>query len=145
MKIINTILTLLVIFLAPVAPLLLMVGIAIGIDTAYGIYVAKKQNRFTSKRAADVLGKLGLYQGVVLLLYIMDYFILNSILIEFVGIEYIATKTLSIFFCYIEFESISETYKKLNGVSLKEKLISAFKNVKSGLNGVRDISKRDNS
>jgi hypothetical protein len=71
MKIITTILTSLFIFLTPLAPLLIMAGLAIGIDTAYGIYAAKKQKRFNSKRATDVLGKLGLYQGVILLLYII--------------------------------------------------------------------------
>jgi hypothetical protein len=145
MKIITTILTSLFIFLTPAAPLLIMAGLAIGIDTVYGIYAAKKQGRFTSKRATDVLGKLGLYQGVILLLYIMDYYILNSILISFIGIEFIATKILSILFCYLEAESVSETYKRLNGISLKERLIDAFKSIRSGLNGLRDISKRDNS
>jgi hypothetical protein len=144
MKFTTTLLTLLFVFLTPAIPLLIMTGLAIGIDTIYGIYCAKKQGRFKSKRASDVVGKLGLYEAVILLLYIMDYFIINSILIDFIGIEFIATKILSVFFCYLEFESISETYKRLHGVSLKSKFISAFGNIRDGLNSLRDLSKRDN-
>lgn len=139
-----TIFSSLFIFLMPVIPLLILVGGFIALDTIYGIYKAKKLKKFNSKRLGDVLGKLGLYQGVILLLFLMDYFILNSILKEYIGIEFIATKILSIFFCYIEWESVSETYKELNGVSLKDKMIDAFNSIRSGLNGLRDISKRDN-
>lgn len=72
----------------------------------------------------------------------MDVYIFNDLTIKYISLPFLITKVMAIFLVYIEFESISETYKELYGISLKEKISTTFGSLRDVLNKFRDLSKR---
>lgn len=125
----------LLVFFAPVAPLLIAVGMAIFADTYFGIKKARKFGEYRTKELRiGFTRKIITYHLSILTFYIIDALLLNELLIQNVSIDHLLTKLLCLVFIFIEWESINETSKKLYKRSFNTKIIGIFKKIK----GVKD-------
>jgi hypothetical protein len=110
-------------FFIPIYGLLLAVGLAIVADTITGVYKAKRlKQKITSRRLSEIVSKMFLYQGVVVLFFFIDRFILGEFTQMFIQIPLFLTKVVSALLCFIEVKSIDENFEAITGQSLWSKL-----------------------
>lgn len=127
-------------FISPTVPLLLIVGLAILIDTLAGRWAAsfqaKKEGKVareevTSKKTRQgVVEKSVSYSLVVLTFYCIDYAILNEVVIDYVPWQHISTKVVVLFICWVEYDSIDEKYYRVKGYRIKDKFHEFLRSVK---------------
>lgn len=129
-------------FLLPVKPLILLVGLFIIADTIMGLTAAIiNKQPLLSRKLARLVIKMILYTSVVLLVYGLDMLILSDIL----GLDsskFITTKIAAGSLCVIEAFSIDEKIRKINNDKGAKyywnKIIKTFKSVKSDINDINE-------
>jgi hypothetical protein len=118
-----------------------LIGFAILVDTVTGIWKAKKLKQpITSRRLSSVISKMLLYEITVILFYLIDYFILNDIVLTFFSVPLMLTKMLSLVLVSIEVVSINENYKAVKGLDLwisAKNLITRAKELKNDADEIR--------
>ena len=132
-------------FISPIQLTLLAVGMFIIADTVLGIWKAKKiGQKITSKRMADVITKMLIYQLVVITFYCIDYAIIHDIMIEMVSVEFALTKAVALVLISIEFFSMDESFKAATGKGLIDRLTEVIKKYRE-VKGMKkdDTSKRN--
>jgi len=111
------------------------------LDTLTGIWKAKKLKiKITSRKLSAIISKLMLYEVAVIGFYLIDYFILNDIIMKFFSVPLMLTKILSLVLCSIECISINENIKAVKGVdiwSAFKQLLQRSKEIKQDIDGVR--------
>jgi len=134
-------------FFLPISGILFLIGFAIVVDTITGIWKAKKLKiQITSRKLSTIISKLMLYEVAVIGFYLIDYWILNDIILVFFSIPLMLTKILSLVLCSIECISINENIKAVKGVdiwSAFKQLLQRSKEIKQDIDGVR--YKQDNT
>ena len=129
-------------FLAPIVPLLILVGVAIAADTIFGIIRAKKlKQKITSRKMSQIVYKMVLYQGAVVLFYCIEHFILSDIIGLFTSVPLILTKLVTATLLSIELTSVSENVESAYGINLWKKfkeMVSRAKQVKEELEDFKD-------
>lgn len=104
-------LTALVAFFTPIIGLIICVFFAIMFDTITGIFKAVKLNGWgsiTSRGLSNIVSKMFLYIGCLLLIFTIDTHLLNEFSKEFVSIGLFFTKITAILLLFIEVVSIKE-------------------------------------
>jgi hypothetical protein len=128
-------------FFMPITGLMFLIGFAILVDTVTGIWKAKKLKQpITSRRLSAVISKMLLYEVTVILFYLIDYFILNDIILTFFSVPLMLTKMLSLVLVSIEVVSINENYKAVKGIDLwisAKNLITRAKEIKRDADEIR--------
>jgi hypothetical protein len=128
-------------FFLPISGILFLIGFAIAVDTITGIWKAKKLGLpITSRKLSAIVSKLFLYEVAVILTYLIDYYILNDIILQFFSVPLMLTKILSLVLVSIEAISISENYKAVKGIdiwSALKNLLQRSKEIKKDIDGVR--------
>lgn len=117
----NEIFVVIAAFLAPIIPLILTVGVFIAADTVMGIFKAKRKGGWSavnSKDASQIISKMFLYEGAVILFFILEKFILCDIIIYLISVPFFLTKVVATTLCIIELKSIDENYKEIYGYSI---------------------------
>ena len=134
-------------FFLPISGILFLVGFAIFVDTLTGLWKAKKLKiPITSRKLSAVISKLFLYELAVIGFYLIDFWILNDIIMKFFSVELMLTKILSLVLVSIEVMSINENYFSIRQISIWQAMKSLFaraKEIKNDINGIR--SNEDNS
>jgi Bacteriophage holin family len=134
-------------FFLPISGILFLIGFAIVIDTITGVWKAKKLKiPITSRGLSAIISKLMLYEVAVIGFYLIDYFILNDIILKFFSVPLMLTKILSLILCSIEVMSINENYKAVKGIDIWQGMKNLFaraKEIKTDIDGVR--YNKDNS
>lgn len=134
-------------FFLPISGILFLIGFAIFVDTLTGIWKSKKLGiPITSRKLSAIVSKLFLYEIAVIGFYLIDYYILNDIILTFFSVPLMLTKILSLVLCSIEVISISENYKAVKGIdiwSAFKNLLQRSKEIKKDIDGVR--YNKDNS
>lgn len=103
-------------FILPIKALLILVAIAILIDTVTGIWAAKKlKKEVSSHKFSAMFGKMFIYQSIVITLYALDIYLLGDIAGLFIGIPLIVTKCGAIILIGTEMFSVDENMRKVNG------------------------------
>lgn len=131
-------------FLLPIRGLLICVGFAIVIDTVMGVYKAKKLNGWksvSSRKLSELISKMFLYEGAIILFYAMDKFIMGEFIALFIGVPLFLTKILAATLCFIEIKSIDETIKLTTGKSVWKRfreLLARAKEAKEEVNEIMD-------
>lgn len=124
-------------FLAPIQGILLTVAFCILTDTVIGIWKAKKLNeKVTSRGLSRIISKMFLYQGTIILIYMVDKFIFGDILIKVFSIELLLTKVVALILASIELFSADENYRAVKKYGLWhafKRLVARGKDVKSEL------------
>ena len=128
-------------FLMPISGLLFLVGFVIALDTVTGIWKAKKKKvPVTSRGLSAIISKMLLYEVTVILFYLIDYFILNDIILHFFTVPLMLTKILALILVSIEVMSINENYKAVKGLDLWQAMKNLFaraKEIKQEVDGIR--------
>ena len=128
-------------FFLPISGILFLIGFAIVIDTITGIWKAKKLGiPITSRGLSAIISKLMLYEVAVIGFYLIDFWILNDIILKFFSVPLMLTKILSLILVSIEVMSINENYKAVKGIDIWQGMKNLFaraKEIKSDLNGLR--------
>ena len=127
-------------FLMPIIPLILIVGGAIFLDTIFGILRARKlKEPVTSRRLSKIVSKMVLYNSAVILFFCIEKYILGDFTLMVTAIPFVITKLVTTTLLFIEITSISESYKAITGVSLWDKaksMLSRGKEIKTIIQGI---------
>jgi Zn-dependent protease with chaperone function len=127
-------------FLAPISGILLTVGICILADTMVGIWKAKKlKEKITSRKLSQIISKMLLYETTVILFYLIDFFILNAIIMSFFTVPLMLTKVIALTLASIEIYSIDENIKAVKGTGLWtafKRLTSRAKDIKKDVDDI---------
>jgi len=124
-------------FFAPIALIILAVGLAILTDTIVALALTK--SKFTSKRLRHgILSKTIAYEASVLLLFLVDYAMINDAMLTVFSVPFVVTKLAGLFLIGIEISSIDEKIRDKYGddkgiISRFKKFISSIKKIKDSL------------
>lgn len=111
--------TLITAVLAPIQSTMLAVSALVIIDTVTGVWAAKKRNeKITSFRFSDVIGKTIAYHLVIFSSYLMETYFLPEIPVVRVAAGLIGTT---------EFKSLLENITDITGVSVWDLLLEKIK------------------
>lgn len=155
-EIITSFLKFIVLFLTPIAPLMLVIGVAVIFDTILGrkaaIHNAIKEGKdvdveVTSKKTrSGLIPKLISYQTVAITMFVLDDFAINEVVMNYVPFAFLATKIIGGFLIWIELLSINENYKKIKGITINDmflKYIASIKNLfKNLLTSFKDFNEK---
>ncbi len=131
-------------FLLPIKGILILVGLMILADTITGIYKAKKRGEvINSRRLSDVVSKMFLYQGAIVLFFMIDKYLLGDIIGIFTTVEYLGTKIVALTLVSIEIKSIDENQMAITGVSLWTRFKDLIKRAKEIRTDIKDVTKTD--
>lgn len=132
----------LLLFFAPIKFILILVGIAILLDTIFGLIKAKKlKQKITSRKLANIIYKMLIYQGAILTFYAIDVLILGDFITLAVSVPYALTKVVALVAVSIELFSIDESLRLFNnGKGFKfyfKQLINVVKDTKEDINQIK--------
>jgi hypothetical protein len=131
-----------VIFFTPLFPIMLSVGLMTIVDTYFGIKASKKRGEeFSSRKLRKGwVSKNISYQTSLVLLFIIDNFVFNDLVLNYFPTPFIITKLFAVMLILIEFSSLNESsevlYKKSFKEHIREQLKSIF-NIKRDINDLR--------
>ena len=109
-------------FITPIKPLLIVIGLVICIDTISGIYkVFKTKEKFSSRKLSRTISKMVLYLGSIILIFILDKYLLGEVVKIFTTVDLFPTKTWTMFLVGVELLSIRENIKAATKVDIWEK------------------------
>jgi hypothetical protein len=129
-------------FLTPIVPLILIVGGAIGLDTIIGVYRSWKiKESITSRKMSRLVSKMVLYQSAVIGFFCIEKFILNDFIVVFTAIPLILTKLVSVTLIFIEGQSINENWMTITGISLWGKFKDLLNRGKDIKTEIKDLTK----
>ena len=133
-------------FFLPISGILFLIGFAILLDTITGIWKSKKLGvPITSRKLSAVISKLFLYEIAVIGFYLIDYFILNDIIMKFFSVPLMLTKILSLVLVSIEVISINENYKAVKGIDIWQSMKNLFARAKEIKNDINELRHNQDS
>jgi hypothetical protein len=128
-------------FFIPISGILGLLFALILADTVTGIWKAKHQkHEITSRKFSAIVSKLLLYELTVILFYLIDFYILNDIILTFFSVPLMLTKVLALVLASIEIMSINENYKVVKGIDIWQSaklLFARAKEVKNNINKIK--------
>jgi hypothetical protein len=131
-------------FFLPIVGILILIALSVIFDTITGIWKARKlKQSITSRRLSNIVSKILLYEATVMLFYLIDYFIVNDIVITFFSIDMLTTKALALVLVSIEVISINENYKAVKGIDLWASLKNLFARAKEVTQDFKKINEKD--
>jgi hypothetical protein len=133
----------LLLFFAPIQQLVMVVGIAIMLDTFTGIYKSVKLNGWRSIRSrklSNIISKLVLYEVSIILLYPIDKFLLNELLLNIVSVQFFSTKVACVLLILVELTSIKENVEAALKINIWQILKRTINRAKEISHDVDDIA-----
>ena len=128
--------TALLLFFAPIQQLVMVVGLAILCDTFTGIYKSVKLDGWKSIRSrklSNIISKMVLYEVAIIVLYPIDKFLLNELLLNVVSVQFFSTKVACVLLILVEITSIKENIE----AALK---IDIWKTLKNFIKRAKEVS-----
>ena len=130
-SIINYLILSICLLFAPIKGLLIAVGMAIALDTIFGIFKAIKiKEEITSRRMSNIVSKFVLYEASILLLFVIDKFLLGEFFKLWFQIEHFFTKVVSIILIFIEMTSIKENFERAFNIDIWQLLKKTIQRAK---------------
>jgi hypothetical protein len=133
----------LLLFFAPIQQLVMVVGIAIMLDTFTGIYKSVKLGGWRSIRSrklSNIISKLVLYEVSIILLYPIDKFLLNELLLNIVSVQFFSTKVACVLLILVELTSIKENIEAALKINIWQILKRTINRAKEISHDVDDIA-----
>jgi len=131
-------------FFLPIYGILILIFFCIVFDTITGIWKAKKtKTPVTSRRLSAIISKVLLYEATVMLFYLMDFYLLNDIVMTFFSVQLLTTKILALVLVSIEVISINENYKAVKGIDLWASLKNLFARAKEVTSDFKNINEKN--
>ena len=135
-------LTALLLFFAPIQQLVMVVGLAILCDTFTGIYKSVKLDGWKSIRSrklSNIISKMVLYEIAIIVLYPIDKFLLNELLLNIVSVQYFSTKVTCVLLILVELTSIKENIEEALKIDIWKTLKNFIKRAKEVSNNYDEI------
>jgi hypothetical protein len=131
-------------FFMPISGILILIGVSVIVDTITGVWKSRKMKTpITSRKLSAVISKILLYEVTVMLFYLIDYFIINDIVLTFFSVELLITKILALVLVSIEVISLNENIKAVKGIDLWTSLKNLFSRAKEVTQDFKDINAKD--
>jgi len=131
-------------FFLPISGILILIGVSVILDTLTGVWKSRKLGTpITSRKLSSVISKILLYEVTVMLFYLIDYYILNDIVLTFFSVELMTTKILALVLVSIELISINENFKAVKGIDLWASLKNLFARAKEVTQDFKNINEKD--
>ena len=131
-------------FFLPISGILILIGVSVILDTITGVWKSYKlKTKVTSRKLSAVISKILLYEVTVMLFYLIDYYILNDIVLTFFSVSLLTTKILALVLVSIEIISINENYKAVKNIDLWQSLKNLFARAKEVTQDFKDINKSE--
>lgn len=131
-KVYSSLILPIIVFFAPIYVMVFLVGLATLVDTCFGIWKAKSLGEHcdSKKCRKGLIPKIRSYVGIVLLLFVADFYIVNELTKLFIDIDFVSTKLVSLGLIVIEVKSMDESFEKVKGYSFITKLYNNLRNIK---------------
>jgi hypothetical protein len=129
-------------FVAPLAPLALIVSLFAIIDTFVGRWYAKEiGEQITSRKTRlGLCRKLLIYFTVLVVTYLIDRFIVNEIMRNYIWFDWAFTKFFSTVLIWIEYSSIDEKVKWIKGKGLTDRVVDFAKSLKKMVGFTKELN-----
>jgi phage-related holin len=125
--------TALLLFFAPIQQLVIVVGLAILCDTFTGIYKSVKLygwKSIRSRKLSNIISKMVLYEVAIIVLYPIDKFLLNELLLNVVSVQFFSTKVACVLLILVELTSIKENIEEALKIDIWKTLKNFIKRAK---------------
>jgi hypothetical protein len=135
-------LTALLLFFAPIQQLVMVVGLAILCDTFTGIYKSVKLDGWKSIRSrklSNIISKMVLYEVSIIILFPIDKFLLNELLLNIVSVQFFSTKVACVLLILVELTSIKENIEEALKIDIWKTLKNFIKRAKEVSNNYDEI------
>ena len=131
-------------FFMPISGILILIGVSVIVDTITGVWKSRKMKTpITSRKLSAVISKILLYEVTVMLFYLIDYFIINDIVLTFFSVELLITKILALVLVSIEVISLNENIKAVKGIDIWDSLKNLFARAKEVTQDFKDINAKN--
>ena len=131
-------------FFLPISGILILIGVSVIVDTITGVWKSKKLGTpITSRKLSAVISKILLYEVTIMLFYLIDYYIINDIVLTFFSVELLITKILALVLVSIEVISLNENIKAVKGIDLWTSLKNLFARAKEVTQDFKDINAKN--
>lgn len=129
------------IFLSPIFPIMLVIGIVIGVDTFFGRRAARVRGEEVNshKMRRGLISKMIGYQIAIITLFIIDIWAINDIVMYYVPFMFLFTKIAGGYIIFIEWTSINESFKDIKGYTINSKINEFFKAIRVVINKIIDV------
>ena len=129
-------------FVSPIAPLALLVSLFSIIDTFVGRWYAKKIGETVTSRKTrlGLTRKLLIYFVVVIMAYLIDRFIINEIMRNYIWFDWAFTKFFASVLIWVEYTSIDEKIKWVKGKGLTDRVVDFAKSLKKMVGFGKEIN-----
>ena len=142
MKLFQSLIISLFAFVLPVQGILIAVGAAIALDTCTGVYKSiKTAHPLISRRFADVILKMFVYELVTLMIFTIDHFLLSEFFKLWFPADYFFTKSCAMVLIFTEMVSIKENIEQAHGINILKQMRNALKRTKDLKDDVFDLTK----
>ena len=135
-------LTALLLFFAPILQLVMVVGLVILCDTFTGIYKSVKLfgwKSIRSRKLSNIISKMVLYEIAIIVLYPIDKFLLNELLLNIVSVQFFSTKIACVLLVLVELTSIKENIEEALKIDIWKTLKNFIKRAKEVSNDYDEI------
>ena len=142
MTFLKTTLIFLMVIFTPIKGLLAITGLAVLLDTVFAIYTTIKLNgwqSYQSTKLFNIVVKSFFYLGSIILAFLIDTYIIQKD--HILGVELLISKTITIFWLYIEVKSMDETSQKHGHepfYKMIKNIINKTKDLKKDINEIRE-------
>lgn len=132
-------------FVSPVAPLALIVTIFVVLDTFVGRWYAKQiKEKVTSRKTRlGFCKKLTSYFVVIICSYLIDRFMVNEIMRNYIWFDWAFTKFFTSVLIWIEYTSIDEKIKWVKGKGLTDRIVDFGKSLKKMIGYSKELDPRN--
>ena len=123
----------LLLFVTPIHGLVITVGFIVMLDTFTGIFKSVKLRGWRSIRSrilSNIISKMLLYEMCIILLFPIDKFLLNDLLLHVVSVQYFSTKLICIVIILIEGTSIKENIEEALNIKIWKIVKTAIQRAK---------------
>lgn len=132
----------LLLFFVPIKGLVLAVGVAIFLDTFTGIFKSIKLygwKSIRSRKLSNIISKMLLYEASILCLYVIDFYVLNELLLEISTVKFLATKIAAVALILVELTSIKENIEEALKINIWKTLKNFIRRAKEVTNDYDEI------
>ena len=132
----------LLLFFAPIQGLVISVGIVVMLDTFTGIFRSIKLGGWKSirsRRLSNIISKMLLYELCIILLFAIDYLLLNELILNLVSIQFFSTKITCVCIILVELTSIKENIEGALKIDLWKTIKNTMRRAREVSNNIDDI------
>lgn len=132
-------------FVSPLFPLAMVITLFVILDTFVGRWYAKQKNELITSRKTRLgfCRKILVYFTILISVYLIDKFIINEILRNYIWFDWAFTKFFASVLIWIEYTSIDEKIKWVKGKGLTDRIMDFGKSLKKIIGFTKEINPKN--